>query len=366
MSYDLLPKEAAADYLRDLLKDYPFAEDGGRSLAVQVAAMLTGFARLLLPPMSQVPFFIWTANGVAAGKSVLAMMVDIAVRGRAALLALPDDEKELGQLLGSMVMAGNRSLLFDNAKRKIEGAALEALATSSYLTGRRLGGNKTFEMENNLMVMITANDVEVSTDMARRSLFVQLELKEADPQGRKFEKLINPEYLARLDVRFSILSALWSLIVAWDQAGRPAGSGSLASFEVWSRTIGGIVEYAGFGDPVRRLDSDDFGDPDSNDMMALVSAMAEGVYKDGVPYPFREGVTFRQLVEVCRDRHLFEEIIRGKVDTETREYELYPKAKTDLGKLFKNRCRVYSLGGELGTVKFERTGKKDNRLWRIC
>jgi len=361
-----MPKDVAADFLRDLLKEYPFAEDGGRSLSVQVAAMLTGFARLLLPPLSQVPFFIWTANGVAAGKSVLAMMVDIAVRGRAALMPLPDDEKELGQLLGSMVMAGARSLIFDNAKRKIEGAALEALATSSYLQGRRLGGNKTFEMENNLMVMITANSVEVSTDMARRSLFVQLELKEANVQGRKFEKLINPEYLGRPEVRFAILSALWSLIVAWDQAGRPAGSGSLASFEVWTRTIGGIVELAGFGDPVRRLESDDIGDPDANDMNALVAAMTAGVYKDGVAYPFREGVTFKQLVEVCRDRHLFENIIQGRKDPDSGQWELYPKANARLGKLFQGWQRVYVLGGELGTVKFERTGPKDNRLWRIC
>jgi hypothetical protein len=282
-------------------------------------------------------------------------------------MPLPDDEKELGQLLGSMVMAGARSLIFDNAKRKIEGAALEALATSSYLQGRRLGGNKTFEMENNLMVMITANSVEVSTDMARRSLFVQLELKEANVQGRKFEKLINPEYLARVEVRFAILSALWSLIVAWDQAGRPAGSGSLASFEVWSRTIGGIVEHAGFGDPVRRLESDDIGDPDENDMTALVTAMTAGVYKDGVPYPFREGVTFKQLVEVCRDRHLFENIIQGRKDPDSGQWEMYPKAKTVLGKLFQGWQRVYVLGGDLGTVKFERTGKsKDDRLWRIC
>jgi hypothetical protein len=76
MSYDLMPKEAAVDYLRDLLHEFPFAEDQGRSMACQVAAMMTRFAVSLLPEQAQVPFVVWNANGPAAGKSLLAMLVD--------------------------------------------------------------------------------------------------------------------------------------------------------------------------------------------------------------------------------------------------------------------------------------------------
>lgn len=167
-------------------------------------------------------------------------------------------------------------------------------------------------------------------------------------------------------MRFAILSALWSLIVAWDKAGRPACSSRLVGFEDWSRVIGGIVENAGFGDPLRKPESEDFGDPDAADMRDLVQAMAEGIFQDGLELRTREGVTFDEVIWICRNRGLFEEQIKGKMDRETKEFEIYATSRTKMAKLLaRYNGRVFRFGDELGTVKLERVGDKNKRIWRV-
>jgi hypothetical protein len=366
MTYDLMPRNAAVDYLTDLLREFPFADDGGRSLSCQIAAMMTRFAVSLLPEQAQVPLVIWNANGPAAGKSLLAMVVEVPVRGFAAMRALPEEREELQKVLDSEVLAGSDSVIFDNVKDKLDSAYLEQFATSSVVSVRRLGSSAKYEVAKQTMLMFTSNQAEVSSDIARRSIFIDLFQKEADPQARKIERPMGAEYLARPEVRFAILSALWSLIVSWDKAGRPACSSRLVGFEDWSRVIGGIVENAGFGDPLRKPESEDFGDPDAADMRDLVQAMAEGIFQDGLELRCREGVTFDEVIWICRNRGLFEEQIKGKTDRETKEFEIYTSARTKMSRLFaRYNGRVFRFGEELGTVKLERVGGKDNRRWRV-
>lgn len=367
MTYDIIPREAAVDYLEnDLLREFPFADDQGRSLAVQVAAMVTRFAMSLLPEQAQAPMFVWNANGPAAGKSLLAQVVEIPVRGYASFRSFPEEKEELQKVLDSEVLAGSDSIIFDNLKERLDSAYLEQFLTSSMVSVRRLGSSTKQELSKQACVMLTANQAEVSADIARRSLFVDLFVKEADPMARKIERPMGAEYLARPEVRFKILSALWSLVVAWDVAGRPACSSVLPGFEDWSRVIGGIVEHAGFGDPLRRPTSEDFGDPDAADMMELVRVMAGGIFRDGIEFRCREGLSFDEVVWICQDKGLFDDAIRGKVDRETKEFTIFQSSRAKLSRLFSRyNGRIFRFGGEIGSVKFERVGGKNARKWRV-
>ena len=366
MTYDLMPKEVAVDYLKDLLHEFPFADDGGRSLSCQIAAMMTRFAVSLLPEQAQVPMVVWNANGPAAGKSLLAMVVEIPVRGFASMRSFPEEKEELEKVLASEVLAGSDSIIFDNIKDKVDSAYLEQFATSSVVSVRRLGSSAKYEVAKQTMVMMTSNQAEVSSDIARRSIFVDLFQKEADPQARKIERPMGAEYLARPEIRFQILSALWSLIVSWDKGGRPPCSSRLAGFDDWARVIAGIVEFAGFGDPLRKPESEEFGDPDSGDMRDLVKTMAEGIFEDGIEYKCREGVGFDDVVRICRQAGLFEEMIKGKTDRETREFEIYATSRTKFGRLLaRYNGRVFRFGEDIGTIKLERVGSKNARKWRV-
>jgi hypothetical protein len=366
MSYDLMPKEAAVDFLKDLLHEFPFAEDGGRSLSCQIAAMMTRFAVSLLPEQAQVPLVIWNANGPRAGKSLLAMVVEIPVRGFASMRALPEEKEELQKVLDSEVLAASDSIIFDNVKEKIDSAYLEQFATSNVVSVRRLGSSTKYEISKQTMLMFTSNQAEVSSDIAGRSIFIDLFVKEADPQARKIERPMGAEYLARPEVRYAILSALWSLIVAWDKSGRPPCSSRLAGFEDWARIIGGIVEFSGFGDPLVRPNSEEFGDPEAADMRDLVKIMAGELYQDGMLLPTREGISFDRLVQLCRAEGLFSEGIAGSVDRETKEFSIWPKSKSRMGKLFgRYTGRVFRFGDDIGTVKFDRVGGKNDRKYRV-
>lgn len=368
MTYDTIPLPAAVDYLKnDLLREFPFAPDNGRSLSVQIAAMVSRFASSLLPEQAQIPCFIWSANGPSAGKSLLTMVVEVPVRGYAAMRPFPEEKEELAKVLDSEVLAGSDSIIFDNVKDKLDSSYLEQFLTSSVVSVRRLGSSSKHEIGKQTMVMITANQAEVSGDIARRSLFVDLFNPEADPQARKIERPMGAEYLARPEVRFKILSSLWSLVVAWDAAGRPACSSVKPGFEDWSRVIGGIVENAGFGDPLEKPSSEDFGDPDAADMMELVRVMAVGIFRDGIEYRTREGITFDDVVWICRDRGLFEATLRGKVDRETKEFELFVSARAVFSKILgRYNGRVFRFGEDVGSVKLERVGSKNARKWRVA
>jgi hypothetical protein len=363
-AFDLMQKDVAVAYLRDLLREFPFADDEGRSMSVQIAAMMSRFASSLLPRGAQIPFIIWNANGPRAGKTLLAKIVEIVVRGFASIRALPESAEELQKVLDSEVLAGSSSIIFDNVKTKLDSPFLEQYATSSVVSVRRLGSSVKLDVEKRTMLMFTSNQAEVSADIAGRSLFCDLFVMEADPQSRHIDRILTEEFLSKSEIRYGILSALWSLIVAWDQSGRPAGSGRLAGFEDWGRIIGGIVENAGFGSPMRKPSSDHLGDSDYTDMESLVRIMTEGVFRDAIELNCREGITFEDLLWICRDRGLFDETIRGKVDRDTGEFILFNKSK--VGKLFARYMgRVFQLG-EAGAVKFERVGEKGRRRFRIC
>ena len=369
LEYETWPLQVAVDYLRELLREFPLAKDGGRSLSVQVAAMLTRFAILLLPPEAQVPFFIWNANSQRVGKTLLAKMVEIPVAGHAALRTLAGEEEEVAKILDSEVLAGSPSIIFDNVTGKIESAALDQFGTSAVHAGRRMGGNKTFRIPKQTMVMLTANMATTSTDIAFRSLFVDLFSDEADPQRRVIEKPIGDSWLMRPENRFQILSSLWSIVHAWAASGGPEGKSRLVGFEDWSRVFGGIVEFAGFGDPLRKPEGE-FGDHEQREMFDLVRVMAEGAFQEtAVPWPVREGITFSNLISICRDHGIFDEEIQGRVDRETKEFTIFEKSKSKMAKVYaRYNGRTFHLGGELGSVKLERietTKGRDGRLWRV-
>lgn len=369
LEYETWPLQVAVDFLRELLREFPLAKDDGRSLSVQVAAMLTRFAILLLPPEAQVPFFIWNANSQRVGKTLLAKLVEIPVAGHAALRTLAGEEEEVAKILDSEVLAGSPSIIFDNVTGKIESAALDQFATSAVHAGRRMGGNKTFRIPKQTMVMLTANMATTSTDVAFRSLFVDLFSDEADPQRRVIEKPIGDSWLMRPENRFRILSALWSIVHAWDAAGRPEGKSRLVGFEDWSLVFGGIVEFAGFGDPLRKPEGE-FGDHEQREMFDLVRVMAEGAFQEtAIAWPVRDGVTFSNLITICRDHGIFDEEIQGREDRETKEFTIFGSSKSKMSRVFaRYNGRTFHLGGELGSVKLERvqtTKGRDGRLWRI-
>jgi hypothetical protein len=338
---DGFPLDYAREILDELLAEFSFA-DSGRSKAVAVAAMLTVFARGLLPPKSLRPCFIFLANAEGAGKTLLVKCATVPTLGFAPAGTRPKDEDEMRKALLAAVIEARPVIFFDNVKRHITGEALEGFLTTQEYEGRILGQSKSFRGENNAVVFITGNGCTVSPDMRRRSLFCELFLEVERAEDRVFQN--NLEVPALLEKRSEILSALWTLIMEWHQDMQPKPSRSNSSFPEWSAIIGGIVEHAGYGCPLERPEIDASGDQDGTDMRALVNTIADGAVL--------KSVEFHELVDIARAGGLFEWLIPESGDLDT-------KGKATLARILKTYDRRL-----VGGCRFTLLGKGRNRRFQ--
>lgn len=309
--------EEARGVIDEALKEFAFADDGGRSRTVSVAAMLSVFAATLLPRGTPRPCFIITANGEGSGKSMLAKLCAGATHGICEPSAGPESEEGWRKLLFAEALAGSQLAIFDNLKTHLDSPALEAFLTSTRFKDRVLRKSAMAVGQSVLTVIITGNGLTISADLRRRSLFAELRIAELRPEDREFECVLDDA--AILEMRPRLLAAMWALIRSWDRAGRPDASRGNASFPRWCSTIGAIVEHAGFGCPNVPADIPGSGDPDLADLLELMGAMDEARrYK------------FAELVELCRERGLFERFT-GNADSGT----LGPTNRSAFAKLLK-------------------------------
>jgi len=282
---------AVLDYV---LEEFAWPQDEGRSMAVQISAMLTVFASGIMPQGSTRPVFLFVANSEGSGKTLLAILCGVPYRETPVETA-PREDAEWAKKLLSAVIAGRRLILLDNLKGHLNAPALEAYTTSPHFSGRILGVSKEFQGEAGATVLITGNGLTVSPDLRRRSLFVELFLQELRAEDRAFKRTLDPVAIQK--ARPDILSALWSLVSAWDAAGRPKSSRMNSSFPRWTDTIAGIVEFAGYGCPTATAEIEGMGDTDTADFSALAGLMKPG-----------ERYTFAELVAAAEDAGLFERL----------------------------------------------------------
>lgn len=338
---DKLPLETAKAVIEELLGEFGFADEG-RSKSVAIAGMLTVFGSQLLPKGSIRPCFINLANAEGAGKTLLVKCATVPVLGGTPASTYPDDEDEMRKLILSAVLELRPVLVLDNVKGRLASESLEGFLTSQQWSGRVLGGNRTFTGDNLVTVFVTGNGCTVSPDMRRRSLFCELFLKEERAEDRVFKQPLETSVL--LDRREEILTALMGLVRNWAHAGMPSPSRSHSSFAEWAATIGGIVEAAGYPSPLETPTIEGAADVDGDDMRVLVKALTENGPLNSV--------TFDELIEMARDRGIFESAIE-QLDDHAKA------AKSALGAMFR-RYDDRMIGG----CRFSLVGKGHKRRYQ--
>ena len=305
----------------EVYAEFPFAEDGGRSKAVAISALLTVFASGLMPVGATRPVFIFLANAEGTGKTTCARVAGIAY-GAVAAEAAPGDEPEWQKKILAVVIAGRHILLLDNVKGFLNSPSLEAYTSAALYGGRILGLSKQFEGEACATVLITGNRLTISPDMRRRSLTVELFMHELRAEDRRFDRRLDDPGL--LAMRPRLLAACWALVRAWDGAGRPVSSRQNSSFPRWCDTIAGIVEHAGFACPTVPAEIEGMGDTDTGDIAKLAERLVPST-----PY------TFAELVDVCAEGGLFERF----TNTIDADGELIRQAKSAFAKTLKGYDR---------------------------
>lgn len=276
-----------------------------RSLAVHVGAMLAIFAANCVPREAGRMAFAYSANEQRSGKTLLAAIAASPTHGRFKCQPWSEDEESLKKILDSEALAGSPYICFDNVRGLIQSQSLEAFITSSTWTGRHLGRSEMFTAENNSVILITGNNITLGTDIQHRTLWCDLYVEDADPQARVIDgPIIDDAWLANPVNRRAILSALWAIVRHWDNAGRPpATAKTRQGFDTWCKIIGGMVEFAGFGDMLASPKLQNAGDTEAEDVFALVKALHQ---QDAADF------TFQQVIHTCWEEGLFLWTLNGR------------------------------------------------------
>jgi len=340
--------ERAKLFLNDFLNEWPFLNE--RSKAVHICAMQSIYGAALLPVGGKPLNFAYRANQSRAGKGLLLQTAIVGPCGPFVhIQAISDSKEEFRKILDTEALNGSPYIVLDEVGNRLRNPTLNAFITASIWSGRLMNSQKKFAVPQSSIVFIAGNNIDLSTDLTGRFLLCDLYVAEADAQSRAIKRPIDAVYLSRNEVRADLLAASWALLQAWDKAGRPAPSSVYRGFETFSGIFGGIVEYAGFGNPMQSAAAE--VDPDFADMSAIVARLAEGVTK-------RAEYEFRDIIEVCRSLNAFEWHLEGKmvkrkvkrpdgmpeidgkegqIEVEEEQFELTQGKKSFFGKLFTNQ-----------------------------
>lgn len=237
---------AARQTLLEIVTDFPFERDIHRS--AWLAALLTPLARFAF--VGPAPLFLVDANVRAAGKGLLLDTISrIATGERFTIATYTSDEDELRKRITSLVLAGDRLVLFDNLEGKFGNAVLDAALTGTAWKDRLLGANRMAEAPLYMSWYATGNNVAIAADTARRVCHIRLESPIERPEER--QNFRRPNLLAWVGAnRATLLTAALTILRAYCAAGRPNQNlPAWGSFEGWSELVRSAVVWSGLPDP---------------------------------------------------------------------------------------------------------------------
>jgi hypothetical protein len=227
----------------DLLVDFPFA--GPSDFAHTLALFLLPFVRSVIHGCT--PLHLIDASKQGSGKSLIAKLAGMICTGREVpAQTLPQTEDETRKRITAELGTGRRVICFDNAKesRTVNADSLSSVLTSTVWTDRLLGQSTQITYRNQAAWIVTANNIRVGPDMARRCVPIRLLAKEERPWERATFKH-DPLEAWLSDHRGEAIWACLVLVQNWVAKGGKRSGHRLGSFDDWARVMGGILGEAG-------------------------------------------------------------------------------------------------------------------------
>jgi hypothetical protein len=227
--------------LDDLYGDFPFADESSRAHAL--IALIQPFVRPMID--GPTPLYLIDAPTEGMGKGLLAACIAIPATGRPAeAMTEASESEEWRKRLTAALAEAPTFILLDNLSRKLTSSALATALTEGVVKDRLLGVSKMATLPVTCTWLATGNNIRVSREMARRTVWIRLDAKTDTPWKRTGFKYPDLQAWA-IAHRGELVWAALTLIQAWQAAGRPHGTGLLGRFEAWARTMGGILDVVG-------------------------------------------------------------------------------------------------------------------------
>jgi putative DNA primase/helicase len=234
--------------------EFPFADPAHK--AAFAAHLLTEAVR---PAVDTVPLFVYTAPEAGTGKSLLSEMPACIVHGMPpAMRAWSGDGEELRKVLFASLLAGDRTIGFDNVPSgsKIYAAELCRFVTSITYSDRKLGVSETASMPNTAVAFLTGNNLTPAGDLARRSIVVRLDANVDSRALRERAFTIDDLRSYVRAQRAELLVAALTVVRAFVVAGAPRQAKPLPSFEQWAGLVRDPLAWLGLADPLVTQDQE--------------------------------------------------------------------------------------------------------------
>jgi hypothetical protein len=235
-------KKAVKRITEDILIDFPFADQSSKANAL--ALMVQPIMRSLFS--GPTPIYLIDKPIAGSGATMLATVCAWPYLNDSLPMKIwTNREDERRKQITSHLMTGQEFYMWDNISGFVESDSVASVTTSTTFSDRLLGGNKVVNLKNETTWIASGNNPGFSGQMSRRMARIRLQPETDTPalrEGFKHPNLV--EYVAK--ERRYLAMAVYNIVIAWVNAGMPDFSGkALGSFEDWSRTIGGALEYAG-------------------------------------------------------------------------------------------------------------------------
>lgn len=247
----ILDINEAKQILNECLLDFPFQTEQDKVFAI--ASIITPMLRGIYGQYGvRTPLFIYLANQQGCGKDYLAGIRQIIYTGRFNEDAPISNDKgssseEVDKVFVASALTGQQFMHFSNCRGHLQNASLEKHQTASSIRGRALATNIIIDSENILETSLSGNyGLTFNKDVARRSLFVNLFTEAEDTTKRKFTRDLH-QWIK--DNRANVLSAIYTLIKNWWDAGHTLGEGINASYPTWAKYCSGVMQHNNLGDP---------------------------------------------------------------------------------------------------------------------
>lgn len=245
----ILIREALGDFPLDGLRRAELeqvidnAEISIPSLANVLALFILIFMRDMID--GPTPGHLLNKPGPGTGASLLTDLLAIVATGEEAeAQTLPESKEEVSKTLTTNVIDGQPIILFDNINSTLGGDVLASAMTSGKYSARILGKNESVKQRIRGVWVFTGNNIVLTPEMVRRFVLIYLNAGTAAPEKRTGFLHRDVKAWAK-ENRGELVWACLTLIQNWVAAGMPDGGYRLASFDVWARKVGGVLEAAG-------------------------------------------------------------------------------------------------------------------------
>lgn len=221
--------------------------DKAHAVAHAVATALLPFAREMIN--GPTPGHVFTKPAPGTGASLLMeLLTMIACGAPAAAMELPAHPEEISKTISAALIDGQPVIFFDNVGAAIASNALAMAMTAPTYQARILGKSQTVKVSVRALFAFTANNVSASKEILRRLVLIPLDAGVPDPENRRpADGWLHPnlrQWVA--DNRADLVWACLTLVQNWVAQGMVEyETRSVASYENWSKVMGGILEAAG-------------------------------------------------------------------------------------------------------------------------